>query len=294
MIDETNERKQKTVENLLDALYPLILDRLKNETFWQEPRSKQKTARLYPDGVYYPELDYLVWMRKAVGEMRTGRYHLGGGIKTYGDARSGWVYAVLIEGGSHALNNAFTDLVIPSATLRRDLGIPHEVDWKQSYNNAGSSAKYMRGVLDGNMDVSKEEKIRNSAATYTFRLTQPLTQQVINNTRDQWNRMPPEEEAMRIVSRSTMEALLSAFEKGTALPFHVNWEVHLTQNGETLETVAERMKAPFDPLKPNGGLTVVDRVLEMNMRNPLKIHANHQLGIATAANPEEWAEDEED
>lgn len=293
MNDTSPERNLKAVENLLDQMYPLILDRLKNETFWKETKSKTKASKTYPDGVYYPELDYLVWMRSFVSEMRGGRYHLGGGIKTYSDARSGYAYAVLIEGGSYALNNAYTDLVIPSATLRRDIGIPHDVDWKQAYNNAGSSAKYMRGVLDGNMDVTKEEKIKNSAATYTFRLTHPLTKIVINNTRDQWDRMTPEEEAMRIVSRSTMEALLNAFEKGTAMPFKINWEVHITETGETLEAVAERMKVPFDPLQPNGGLTLSDKPFERNIRNPLKIHANHQLGIATAANPEEWVEDEE-
>lgn len=292
MNDDSLERKQKTIENLLNDLYPLILDRLKNETFWQEQKQKPKPARLYPDGVYYPEIDYLVWMRRLLEELRVGRYHLGGGIKTYQEARSGWVYAVLIEGGSHALNNAYTDLVIPSATLRRDLGIPHEVDWKQSYNNAGSSAKYMRGVLDGNIDINAEEKIKNSAATYTFKLSQPITQQVINNTRDQWNRMPPEEEQLRIVSRSTMMALLDAFEKGTAKPFQINWEVHITQNGETLEAVAKRMKAEYDPLKPNGGLTHMDRALEINMRSPLKIHANHQLGLTTAFDAEEWMDEE--
>lgn len=294
MNDDSSERTIKSVENLLDAMYPLILDRLKNETFWKEEKAKPKPAKLYPDGVYYPELDYLAWMRNVVSELRLGRYHLGGGIKTYTNALSGFAYAVLVEGGSHSLGNAFTDLVIPSATLRRDIGIPHDVDWKQSYNNAGSSAKYLRGVLDGNIDINAEEKIKNSAAAYTFRLTHPLTQQVINNTRDQWNRMTPEEETVRIVSRSTMMALLDAFERGTAKPFHINWEVHITQNGETLEAVATRAGVPFRHGYANGGLTVEDKVLERSMRNPLKIHANHQLGMASALDAETWVEEDEE
>lgn len=294
MSDVTKDRNLQIAESLLPHLYPLILDRLKNDGLLVQDKPKRKVYKTYPSGVYFPELDYLRYVRTLLGEMRTGRYSLGNNIKTYSEAEyKDYTYAVLVEGGSHALGNAFTDLVVPSATLRRDIGIPYEVDWRQAYNNQGSESKYLRGVLDGNMDITKEVAIKNSAATYTFRLTDPITPDVIHNTRDQWQRMTPEEKSRRIVSEDTMMALLDAFESQRAMPFHISWEVHITESGESLEKIATRGGHTFEHTKPNGGLTLQDRLLTSAMRSPLKIHADHQLGTSTSRLDFEAEYDEE-
>ena len=294
MQNDNSERNEK-IYALFDLLYPLILDRLKKDLPQQEKKSSLNLTKLYPEGVYFPELDYLFFMRRLLGELREARYHLGGGAKVHTEAPSGFVYAVHAQDGSVAAGNARSDLLIPSATVRRDLGVPYQIDWKQSYNNEGSQARYLRGVLDGSMNKNDERTILNSASAYTFNLVKPLTPAVINNTKDQWERMERVEPHLlqkRIVTPKTMEALLSAFEDGRAAPHQIAWEVHITASGESLEKQAERGGIAFDARKPNGGLEVSDNnmLLSSAMRNPLKIHANHQLGVESAFEADQWDE----
>ena len=279
------------LESLEISLYPIFLARLQSEghlSHISETKNTRKSSPLYPEGVYLPEVDYMIYTLLQNGLLREGRYK--GNSMSVVNARSGDIaYGYDVHGGSEAFGYEHTlkrHVLLPSANLKIDLQV-YEIEYKNDYRTVavgGSSAYYMRGV----MDLKSGEVIKNSAAAYKFDLLAPLTPAILHNTRDQWKRMGDREKAMRIVSEDTMMRLLNAFESGTAKPGEIPWQIDTLSSGESMKDFLKRSKeapsssaiSPHSPFYKN------------NFFNPLKINANAVVG--TPYDAEQWAEEDEE
>lgn len=279
------------LETLETSLYPIILSRLQSEGHIS-PISETKntirsspTLRLYDEGVYLPEVDYMIYALIQNGLLREGRYR-GVSVSTVNAKAGALVYGLDVHGGSEALGYEHTlkhHVLLPSSNLKIDLQ-SYEIEYKNDYRTVavgGSASYYMRGVTD----LKTGEAIKNSAASYKFDLLAPLTPAILHNTRDQWKRMSEREKALRIVSEETMMRLLSAFESGTAKPGEIPWQVEVLNTGESMKDFQKRTQdlPPDSPLSPHNPFYT------NNFFNPLKINASAILG--TAFDADSW-EDE--
>lgn len=287
MSQKNNDRIDQLIELMLPRIMPLIVANLNHEKSFQKHIHRKNLVKTYPEGLYIPELDYLLYAHKILGEIREARYHLGRNIRTVREAdNSDFPYGILVLQGMEC-----SDFILPSATLRRDIAVPYDIDFKVSYNSQGSASRYIPGILNGSMNPATEEKIKSSAASYAFCIHTPISQAVIDNTRDEWEQMTPERKARRIISEETMFALLKAFEEQRAQPFHIAWEVEVAETGRTLEQLAHGAGVAFDWTLPNGGLAYDNQTLLMALRKPLRVNANHQLGLTPVS---AWEENEDD
>lgn len=277
------------IESLENSLYPIFLARLQSEGHISSIYETTKTRRsstIYDEGVYYPEVDYMLYSLINSQMLREGRYK--GNSVTTTNARTGTeVYGLEVHGGSEALGYEHTikhHVILPSSNIRLDLQA-YEIEYKNDYRTVavgGASSHYLRGITD----LKTGDPIKNSAASYKFDLLAPLTPAIIHNTRDQWKRMGAREKAMRIVSEETMTRLLSAFEAGTVKPGAIPWQVDTLSTGESMKDFLKRSKeapessaiSPHSPFYKN------------NFYNPLKINASAVVG--TPYDADQW-EDEE-
>lgn len=277
------------LESLENSLYPIFLARLQSEGHISSIYETSKTRRsstIYDEGVYYPEIDYMLFTLRNNQMLREGRYK--GNSVTSTNARTGEdVYGLEVYGGSEAPGYEHTvkhHVILPSSNLRLDLQT-YEIEYKNDYRTVaagGASSHYLRGVTD----LKTGEAIKNAAASYKFDLLAPLTPAVLHNTKDQWKRMSAREKAVRIVSEETMSRLLSAFESGTATPGAIPWQVDTLNSGESMKDFLKRSKEAPDssPVSPHSPF------YKNNFFNPLKINASAIIG--TPYDADQW-EDEE-
>jgi len=279
------------LESLEISLYPIFLARLQSEGHLSpiyETKNTRRSSSLYDEGVYYPEIDYMLHTLRQNQSLREGRYK--GNSVTTTNARAGSeAYGLEVYGGSEAYGYEHTlkhHIILPSANIRLDMQ-NYEIEYKNDYRTVaagGSSSHYMRGVTD----LKTGEVIKNSSASYKFDLLAPLTPAILHNTRDQWKRMGAREKSVRIVSEETMMRLLDAFESGTAKPGEIPWQVDVLNTGEKMKDFLKRSKdaPPSSPVSPHSTF------YKNNFFNPLKINASAIVG--TPYDADQWEEDEED
>lgn len=231
-----NPEHLKKLTALTDEIYPILLDRLKNEGHFAPAGSVKKQKNISLGGVYYPEIDYIIHSTRMRGEFRKARYTAGTTLKMEPRDPSLPSYGLEVFGGSEAPGYEHTlrkHIIVPSAALHRDLSEPYGVLFKQDYRviQNGSRTYYVKGVMDGKTN----EPIKTNANCYVVDMLEPVTMNVIYNTRLQWEMMSDYEKGMRVVSEDTMMKVLDLLEAKELTPCAIPWKLEVLSNGRAVQ-----------------------------------------------------------
>ena len=231
---------------MVDALWPLLRARIESEYVVKRYVQSKKDDKVGKS--YLPELDYLVALYRARGEVRHSILDPSGKIKVdrlHDKDRP--CYCVSASGTMES--GEFVDkLIVPSKTIMHyDVGCG--ITMKNDYRSTRAMASYVGGLLDHN-----GEKLFGSASCYAFNLAKPITKEIITYTRREWQGMTEAERSKRIVSYDHMMETLDILEQGQVL---VNqqvdmWRVLVDRDGREY-THAEATKmhpASFERILP--------------------------------------------
>lgn len=235
------------LEAMADALWPLFRTRMEAEYIVKKYAiTSSKDGRV--GKAYIPELDYLVALYRARGEVRHSILDPSGKIRVdrlHDKDRP--CYCVCASGTLES--GEFVDsLIVPSKTIMHyDVGCG--ITMKYDYRSTRAMASYVGGLLDHN-----GEKLRGSASCYTFNLAKPITKEIIKYTRREWQSMTQEERDRRIVSYEHMMETLDILEQGQVL---VNqqvdmWRVLIDREGKeyTHAEATQMHPASFERILP--------------------------------------------
>jgi hypothetical protein len=217
-------------------------------------RSPKKTPRartreFMPEGLYLPELDYLVYITRQRGEFFTTRYQTNKpdtlDMKNGGRAvKKGLVayYGVEAHGGSvNYVDTVRHSIIIPSTTLAEDIVNKYGMDYVQDFRESGAKTRYMPAVMNRNHGNSATRSAQNAnQCTREFNwlvgggtglggtgllgggsidagllggVSTASFLQVINNTREHWLKyQTPYAKSLRIIDEADMMTLLDALE----------------------------------------------------------------------------------
>lgn len=261
---------EKTLK-ITQQIYPLILDRLKNEG-WLPPEPnllhqnpQKRTSQSAKSGVksgpkkfsqFVPELDFFIARSFAIDQLRHCGYNSAGsihipnhdvrgrdevenpfvGFSIKGNARGQWRH----------------DVIIPSSTLKTDVSDPYLFRFDSDFRvEPNAQTRYMPGVVDRQKQVRGEEvyesekKQRRHTNKSTRLITWEHNQQssdeymekvlypVIKATREYWNDYEPDDGGKRIVTKATMMEILDKFELGEMAPGSVPWYVEVLASEPT-------------------------------------------------------------
>jgi hypothetical protein len=211
----------------------------------KSPRAK--TREFMPEGLYLPELDYLVYITRQRGEFLSTRYASENTLNMRNAgiaARKGIVSYYGVEAHGGAVNYVETvrhSIIIPSAALIEDVKNKYCIDHKQDFRAEGASTMYLPCVMNrnkGNSATERAEKAAKSAYTFNWLVgggtglggagllgggsidagllggvSTASFLQVINNTREHWLKyQTPYAKSLRIIDEADMMTLLDALE----------------------------------------------------------------------------------
>lgn len=244
-----------------DELYAHLLDRLQKDGYIiqkdgqngektpvvgeqndQKPRPSRKKAKAgghLPDGIYLPEIDYLVYITRLRGEFFSARYSLdSGGLKMKNAgiaAKKGTMayYGVEAHGGDvNYYETLKHDIVIPSATLLADITEKYGVSFKQDFRITEAKTMYLPAIMNrnrGNSAVETSARANQSAYTINWLRGGNVGMgakdtgvhgvsiarfiKVIENTREHWyNYQTAYERSLRIMEEADFMHLLNTME----------------------------------------------------------------------------------
>lgn len=224
------------------ALWPYIKNKMREEQAFLE-RPKGSAIKK----VYVPEIDYLISLYRQRQEIKVALYRLGKLETIKGNIRPNQT-CYCVEASEVLPNGTFVDdIFIPTKTLNRT-GDIYGVLAKADFRVQPAQPIYVGGITDIGGD-----KIKGSASCYPIKLATPISQEVIDNTREEWRNMTETELARRLVRRSHMLEVLDILEQGQVDTYrHIDlWRVLETEDREFTLAEAEAMDAD-DPrrLKP--------------------------------------------
>jgi hypothetical protein len=139
----------------------------------KSPRAK--TREFMPEGLYLPELDYLVYITRQRGEFLSTRYASENTLNMRNAgiaARKGIVSYYGVEAHGGAVNYVETvrhSIIIPSAALIEDVKNKYCIDHKQDFRAEGASTMYLPSIMNRNKGNSATERAEKAAkSAYTF------------------------------------------------------------------------------------------------------------------------------
>lgn len=279
-----------------DELYALLLERLQKDGYIggkigekaedkqkirpskkAESRKKAKVGGHLPDGIYLPEIDYLVHITRTRGEFFSARYIADGrlnmknaGIAAKNGAMS--YYGVEAHGGNvQYIEQLRHDIVIPSSALREDIYTKYEIDFRQDFRINESKTMYLPAVMNrnrGNSAVETAARANQSAYTINWLrggsvgvgakdtgvhgVSVAKFLKVIENTREHWhNYQTAYERSLRIIEEAdfmrllnTMEAWARNVQDGgfekvgeSIIDWQSEWQVVLDSAGNKVDTM---------------------------------------------------------
>lgn len=258
------------LRTLADELYPLLLELMqKDRQNDQNPRqqgeqkprpSKKKATRggYLPEGIYLPEIDYLVYITRLRGEFFSTRYIADGRLNMKNAsiaAKKGTMayYGVEAHGGNVNYSETLKhDIIIPSSALREDIYTKYEIDFKQDFRITEAKTVYLPAVMNrnrGNSTVETSARANQSAYTINWLRGGNVGMgakdtgvhgvsiarfiKVIENTREHWyNYQTAYERSLRIMEEADFMHLLNTMEAWAR-------DVQNTHDEESYEKIGE-------------------------------------------------------
>jgi hypothetical protein len=261
---------------LADELYPHLLERLQKDGYigdkiGDETEERQQKVRPYkkvesrkrakvvgrlPEGIYLPEIDYLVHITRTRGEFFSARYSVGSGSLIMKNAsiaaKNGAMayYGVEAHGGNvHYVEELRHDIIIPSAALSADITEKYGVSFKQDFRVTEAKTLYLPAVMNRNRGNSATDigSTANKSAyainwlrggnvgmgvkdTGVHGVSVANFLKVIENTREHWhNYQTAYERSLRIIEEADFMHLLNTMEA---------WARNV-QNDEDYEKIGE-------------------------------------------------------
>ena len=217
---------------MAEALYPYIRNLMREERAYLE-RPKGTALRK----VYIPEIDYMVALYRLRQEVKVAKYKLGKLETIKGGVRPNQS-CYCIEASEFLPDGTFVDDVfVPTNTLNM-LGDTYNIIMRADFRINVAQPVYAGGVMDARGTVFK-----GSASCYPVRLATPISQEVIDNTRDEWRNMTESQLAKRLVRRSHMLEVLDILEQNQIDPYRQVelWRVLETQDRELTSAEAEAL-----------------------------------------------------
>lgn len=212
---------------LFNALWPHIKAKIQEEfvsEFKPRKRIGKNSAR-----VYHPEIDWMVHLYRIRNEVRHARFTTENKIQLLEADRKN-KYCM---GASGTLDGQYNDSIfIPTSTLRT-LDALFDIDVRQDYRVSPAATMYLGGCFD-----HKGERIKNSSSCYTVQLHLPITQQVIQNTKDHWTYLSQEQKDIRQVSEAVLYEVMDIMLSGQVRPDQQvsNWRMLEDNQGNTYTT----------------------------------------------------------
>lgn len=195
---------EEKLRAMADALWPYINEKIKDEY-----KTDFKTRRRAETGrpkVYVPEIDWAILNYKLRGEIRPARFDQHGRVTMLKADPNGKYYCSSASGPR--LGQYENIILLPTHSLTQ-LDSLYGLIAKTDYRVLPAVTYYMGGIIN-----HKGERLNGSASAYTIALHQPITQEIIDNTRRDWEGMDEEIRKMRLVTYPVMMELLDILEQG--------------------------------------------------------------------------------
>jgi hypothetical protein len=232
----STDQNDEKLHQILEKIYPLLLDRLKNEgIFQQKTGPKPNSPSFNPEkyALFLPEVDYFIRQCQQQRQLRQCGFTASGEVRTPNhkdsyDWSNPWV-GFDIQGKVQGTWQHH--VYIPSATLKADVSAPYDTNYSYDYRvKAGARTVYMPGVMDrtkGNLPSKRNLSVR------IINWTAPIDREVIDATRVYWESMP-DDGGNSIVTKATMMDLLDRMELGEFVPGQIPWRVDLSNSGQAV------------------------------------------------------------
>jgi len=231
--------QDEKLHKILEKLYPLFLDRLKNDGVFVQ-KTGPKPHKLAASRInstkhtlFLPELDFFISVcqqnrqLRQCGFMASGEVRVPNHMDAY-DILNPWL-GFDIQGKVQGTWQHH--VYIPSGALKMDVSEPYNTRFDYDYRvKAGARTVYMPGVIDrtkGNMPVKRNLSAR------VINWTAPIDREVIDATRTYWESMP-DDGGNSIVTKATMMELLDRMELGEFVPGHIPWRVDVSNSEQVV------------------------------------------------------------
>lgn len=191
------------IQALFSALWPLIKTKIEQEFKLDfKPRKRLDTGKRK---TYIPEIDWMILNYKIRGEVRHCKFDGQGKLTASKIPPMKQYYC---SGASGLQDGVYVNhIYIPTKTLSQ-LDTLYGLMARVDYRVHPASTIYMGGVLD-----NRGAKITGGASCYTINMAEPITKEIINNTRMEWKTMPDEQLNTRLVRYPVMMELLDILEQ---------------------------------------------------------------------------------
>ena len=269
--------KNEDLAVLAQKLAPFLvphLDPLLSPLLTSSPHARpQKHQKPHKNTLYLPEIDYLCWYAKHVGRIkhcgydRHGEIRVGNAIST-----SEMPIGFHVVGGNGDMRE---DYVFPTGMLQSFVHGVYEMGYLWDYRlPVDSRTMYMKGIFDGS------KVIERNACARTIQYNTPITQKIIDNTREYWSDPNmPEDGGRSIVTKATMMELLDNFEIGLLTPgqwCHSHLHIDITNRNNMPEVSLQDMIAGIIPEAPAiNPVSTIDLPPDL-LREPKKISIARQ------------------
>lgn len=192
------------VKALVEAMWPLLKDRIAAE-FKPETKARRRADTGKPK-VYIPEIDWMILNYRLRSEVRPAKFDQHGRVAMMKAHPASKYYCSSASGSRFGQyeNNVY----IPTQTLSQ-LDTLHGLIVRTDFRVLPAGTYYMGGIIN-----HKGERMNGSASVYTVALHQPITQEIIDATRQDWRAMTEDQKAKRLVSYPVMMEVLDILGSG--------------------------------------------------------------------------------
>lgn len=228
------------IKAMAEALWPYIRAKMREEAdLYGRPKGSAVKK------VYVPEIDYMVSLYRLRQEVKVSTYRQGKLETIKGGTRTNQ-RCYCIEASEVRADGTFVDdIFIPTKTLNL-VGDSYGVMMKADFRVLAAQPIYARGITDGAGDT-----LKSAASCYPIKLASPITQEIIDNTREEWEAMTETELARRLVRRSHMLEVLDILEQKQIDVYRQVelWRIVETHDGKTLTHAEAEALDPYDPVR---------------------------------------------
>lgn len=205
------ELKLRTLENKINARF--------TELSTPKPHASRRIRADVTGPMFVPEVDFLIQTALRRNDFRRGKYNVSDGRASMGSkpSDSKMIYGHYIEGVN------CIDVLVPYPSLKRDLEDTYGVSHRHDYRANKHRTAYMDGVLSGIGD----KKIRGTTAAQVLAWDRKLTPEIIQRTREYWENIAPDEEALRICDKETMFKVLDLLSENRLVAGIIPWVVDI-------------------------------------------------------------------
>lgn len=199
---------EEKLKAMSEALWPYLKAKIDEEYKTEfKPRKRAETGR---PKVYIPEIDWLILNYKLRGEARPAKFDQHGRVAMLKADPNRRYYCSTASG--QRFGQYENNVYIPTQSLNQ-LDTLYGLIARTDFRVLPAVTYYMGGIIN-----HKGERMNGSCSVYTLALHQPITREIVEATRRDWEHMTEDQRSKRLVSYPVMMEVLDILEQGQITP----------------------------------------------------------------------------